>query len=307
MPHLSVVIPVYKAESCLFELYSRLKGALETISPDFEIILVEDCGGDRSWAIIVELAERDSRVKGLKFSRNFGQHCGITAGLDHCDGDWVLVMDCDLQDLPEEIPKLYAAAGEGYDIVLARREQRQDSRVKRLSSTLFHFTLSYFTETKSDPAIANFGMYSRKVIDSVRQMREKDRAFPFLVRWLGFSVAEVEVTHAPRFAGTTSYTLRKLVDLAIDIIVSQSYKPLRLSIKFGFSVSFFSLVYGSWLIIRRLVWTIPVEGWTSVMVSIYFIGGLLFANMGFLGVYVGKIYDQSKGRPLYVISKKIGL
>ncbi|ACB53962.1 glycosyl transferase, group 2 [Crocosphaera subtropica ATCC 51142] len=131
MTHLSVVIPVYKAQNCLYELYNRLKSSLELISHDFEIILVEDCGGDRSWDIILELAEKDTRVKGIQFSRNFGQHYGITAGLDHSDGDWVVIMDCDLQDRPEEIPRLYKKAQEGYDVVLARRRDRQDSFQKK--------------------------------------------------------------------------------------------------------------------------------------------------------------------------------
>lgn len=305
-PRISIVIPVYKAEGCLEELYRRLKESLQSITQDFEILFVEDCGGDRSWDVINELAARDRRIKGIQFSRNFGQHYGITAGLDHCEGDWIVVMDCDLQDQPEEIPSLYHKALEGYDIVLARREVRRDTLVKRLSSTIFHSALSYFTETKSDPAVANFGIYGKKVIESIKVMREQDRAFPLLVRWLGYSIAQINVDHAPRFAGESSYTLRKLLHLAIDIIVSQSYKPLRLSIKFGFLISFISFLFGTWLIVRRLVWTIPVEGWTSVMVSIYFIGGLIFANLGFLGLYTGKIFDQSKGRPLYVVNKKVG-
>ncbi len=143
MPHISVVIPVYKAENCLSVLYDRLKSSLELITKDFEIILVEDCGGDRSWEIILELANQDPRVKGIQFSRNFGQHYGITAGLDHCDGDWVVVMDCDLQDPPEEIPRLYAKAQEGYDVVLARRGKRKDPALKRITSWLFYKIFNY--------------------------------------------------------------------------------------------------------------------------------------------------------------------
>lgn len=303
---ISVVIPVYKSEDCLHELYRRLRTTLESITKEFEIVLVEDCGGDASWEIIKELSLLDPRIKGIKFSRNFGQHYGISAGLDNCCGDWVIVMDCDLQDQPEEIPRLYEKALEGHDIVVARREERQDTWAKKLSSRIFHATLSYFTDSKSDSATANFGIYHRKVIDIVNGLRERDRAFPLLIRWLGFPCAEINVSHSPRFAGGSSYTFRKLINLAIDIIVSQSYKPLRLSIKFGFFVSFVSLFYGVWLIIRRFIWTIPVEGWTSVMVSMYFIGGLLFANLGMLGLYIGKIFEQSKGRPLYVVDEKVG-
>ncbi|MCX7136112.1 MAG: glycosyltransferase family 2 protein, partial [Proteobacteria bacterium] len=143
MAHISVVIPVYRAESCLEELYRRLRAALESVTEDFEIVLVEDCGGDRSWPLIVALAKRDPRVKGIQFSRNFGQHYGITAGLDHCDGDWVVVMDCDLQDRPEEIPRLYAKAQEGHEIVVARRGKRSDPLLKRLSSWLYYSVFSW--------------------------------------------------------------------------------------------------------------------------------------------------------------------
>jgi glycosyltransferase involved in cell wall biosynthesis len=173
MPHISVVIPVYKAEGCLEELYRRLKASLETLTADFEIILVEDCGGDRSWPMILDLARRDARVKGIQFSRNFGQHYGITAGLDHCDGDWVVVMDCDLQDRPEEIPRLYAAALEGYDVVLARRGRRNDPLLKRFTSWLFYKIFSYLADMDYDGETGNFRIVSRKVVQSFRTMRER--------------------------------------------------------------------------------------------------------------------------------------
>lgn len=303
MPHISVVIPVYQAESCLHELYRRLKASLETLTTDFEIILVEDRGGDRSWEVIRELAQVDSRVKGIQFSRNFGQHYGITAGLDHSDGDYVVVMDCDLQDRPEEIPKLYAKACEGYAVVYARRAVRQDHLLKRLSSKIFYAIFDYLIEQHSDPAIANFGVYSRKVIESYRSMRESVRTFPLFVRWLGFPSIAIDVEHAPRYRGSSSYTFDKLMHLAINSIVSQSNRPLRLSIKFGFFMAFCSLLVGSYYLLRYFLYSIPVAGWTSVIVSIYFLAGLFFINTGFIGLYVGRIYDETKRRPLYVIDQ----
>src|SRR3970282_280307 len=186
MPHLSVVTPVYRAEGCLEELYRRLLAALSGITQDFEIILVEDCGGDRSWEIIQGLARRDARVKGIQFSRNFGQHYGITAGLDHCDGDWVVVMDCDLQDRPEEIPRLYARAGEGYDVVLARRGRRSGGAAKRLASWLFYRIFSWLADIEYDSQSGNFRIVSRKVVASFRQMREQLRFFGGQVKWMVF-------------------------------------------------------------------------------------------------------------------------
>jgi len=183
MSHLSVVIPVYKAEKYLHELYTRLKESLEIISDDFEIVLVEDCGGDHSWEIIQELAKQDPRVKGIQFSRNFGQHYGITAGLDHCNGDWVVVMDCDLQDRPEEIPRLYQKAQEGYDVVLARRGKRKDPLLRQLTSYLFYKVFNYFTELEYDGEVGNFRIISRRVVENFRLMRENLRFFGGIIDW----------------------------------------------------------------------------------------------------------------------------
>ena len=307
MSHLSVVIPVYKADNCLHELYRRLRASLETISKDFEIVLVEDCGGDRSWDIIMELAASDQRVKGIQFSRNFGQHTGITAGLDICQGEWVVVMDCDLQDQPEEIPKLYAKAQAGYDVVYARRAVRKDHLIKRWSARFFYLVFDYLTEQRSDPAVANFGVYSRKVIDNFCSMRESVRAFPLFVRWLGFPSAFVDVEHASRYCGSTSYTFYKLMHLAIDSIIAQSNRPLRLSIMFGFFMAFFSMLAACYYVLRYFLYSIPVAGWTSVIVSIYFLAGLFFINTGFIGIYIGRIYDEAKGRPLYVVRDSLNL
>ncbi len=301
IPHLSVVIPVYKAENCLDELYRRLKSALETISPEFEIVLVEDCGGDRSWEIIEQLASRDGRVKGIQFSRNFGQHYGITAGLDYCNGDWVVVMDCDLQDRPEEIPRLYAKAQEGYDIVLARRGKRQDPLLKRCTSWLFYKLFSYLADIEYDAQTGNFRIMSRKVVKSVRIMREQLRFFGGLVQWLGFPAACVEVEHAARFDGKSSYTFAKLWKLASETIIAYSDKPLRLAVSFGFLMAFFAFCCGIYIFVRVLLYSSPVLGWGSLFVSLYFIGGIIIANLGVLGIYMGKAFDESKRRPLYVV------
>jgi len=175
MALISVVTPIYRAEGCLEELYRRLLAALTGITRDFEIIMVEDCSGDRSWEIIQALARRDPRVKGIQFSRNFGQHYGITAGLDHSNGDWVVVMDCDLQDRPEEIPRLYTKAQEGYEVVFARRGA--DGAAKRLSSRLFYRLLSWLAESEYDARSGNFCIVSRKVVENLRHMREQLRFF----------------------------------------------------------------------------------------------------------------------------------
>lgn len=302
-PLISVVVPVYKAENCLDELYNRLKAAIEPLSPDFEIVLVEDCGGDRSWEVIERLARQDARVKGIQFSRNFGQHYGITAGLDHCRGDWVVVMDCDLQDRPEEIPRLYAKAQEGYDIVLARRGHRQDPLMKRITSWLFYKLFSYLADMDYDGETGNFRIMSRKVVESFRKMREQLRFFGGLVQWLGFPTSSIDVQHAERHEGKSSYTFAKLWKLATETIIAYSDKPLRLAVRAGFLMAFLAFCYGVYTMLRAMLYGIPIMGWSSLIVSLYFIGGIIIALLGIIGIYLGKTFDESKKRPLYIVRR----
>jgi dolichol-phosphate mannosyltransferase len=302
-PHISIVVPVYKAENSLDELYRRLKAALEQISPDFEIILVEDCGGDRSWEIIERLAAADPRVRGMQFSRNFGQHYGITAGLDRCRGDWAVVMDCDLQDRPEEIPRLYAKAQEGYDVVLARRGKRQDPLLKRFTSWLFYKVFSYLADIDYDAETGNFRIVSRKVVESLRAMREQLRFFGGLVQWMGFPTASIEVEHAERYEGKSTYTFAKLRKLAAETIIAYSDKPLRLAVRFGFIMAFLAFCYGIYVLVRATLYGVPIQGWSSLIVSLYFIGGIIIALLGMMGVYLGKTFDESKKRPLYIVRR----
>jgi dolichol-phosphate mannosyltransferase len=302
-PHISVVIPVYKAEFCLDELYGRLKAALESMTPLFEIVLVEDCGGDNSWQVIERLAAADSRVRGLQFSRNFGQHYGITAGIDYCKGDWVVVMDCDLQDRPEEIPRLYAKAQEGYDIVLARRGVRQDPLLKRATSWLFYKLFSYLADIEYDGETGNFRIMSRKVAENFRHMREQLRFFGGLVQWMGFPTASLEVEHAERFEGNSTYTFAKLWKLAAETIIAYSDKPLRLAVRFGFAMALFSFCYGIYILAHALFYGSPIPGWNSLIVSLYFIGGIIISILGIIGIYLGKTFDESKKRPLYIVRR----
>ena len=205
-PHISVVTPVYGCANCLQKLYERLLKSISNITDDFEIVMVNDASPDGAWDMIQELARQDKRVKGINFSRNFGQHHAITAGLDYAAGDWVVVMDCDLQDQPEEILKLYAKAQDGYDVVFGRRKERQDLFLKKLSSTIFYRVLMYFTDKEFDPAIANFSVISKKVVNSLRNLREQNRNFPLAVGWLGFNTAVIDIEHAARSDGISQGT-----------------------------------------------------------------------------------------------------
>ena len=303
MAHISVVIPVYKAEDCLHELHRRLVAALTSITEDFEILLVEDQGGDGSWSVICELAERDLRVRGFQFSRNFGQHYGITAGLDHARGDWVVVMDCDLQDRPEEIPSLYRKALEGYDVVLALRDERTDAFHKRFFSYLFFKLFRYLSGLDYDGEAGNFRIISRKVVDAFRSMRENLRLFGGLVTWMGYPTASIRVRHGERYAGESSYTFGKSVNLAFETIIAYSDKPLRISIKFGVAISFLAFVFGIYFAVRTMISGQSIVGWTSLIVSIYFLGGIIISTLGIIGIYLGKTFDEAKRRPLYIVSR----
>lgn len=306
MTHLSIVTPVYKAERILPELYRRLKLALEPLTPAFEIIMVNDHSPQDDWSVIQRLAQADPRVKGLDLSRNFGQHFAITAGLDHAQGDWIVVMDCDLQDQPEEIPKLYAKALEGYDAVFGRRHERKDAFLKKAMSRAYYRVYEYLIEEKIDGCVANFSIISSQVARSILELREQNRSYGLFAKWVGFRTAAIDIDHAVRYEGLTSYTSGRLIRLAIDSIVSQSNKPLRLFIRLGFFMALAAFGFILYILYRHFFVGIHIEGWASVMVSLWFIGGLLFMNLGILGLYIGKTFDETKHRPLYVVRSRIG-
>ena len=302
-PHLSIVSPVYRAEECLPELYRRLVAAAERITPDFELVLVEDRGPDGSWRVLERLAADDRRVKAIRLSRNFGQHYAITAGLDHADGDWVVVMDCDLQDPPEEIEKLYRKAQEGYDVVFARRHARADSLVKTLPGAAFYAFLAWLTGEPYDRTVANFSISSGKAVRAFRTHRERDRSFPMVMRQVGFERATVDVAHAPRFAGTTSYSLRKLLAFALQNVVAASTRPLVLSVQFGLFIAATSLAFSAYVLIQYLRHRIEVPGWATLTLLTSFLFGLLFMQLGVIGLYLGRTFEQAKNKPLYHVAE----
>ncbi|MGI4885357.1 MAG: glycosyltransferase family 2 protein [Janthinobacterium lividum] len=303
-PVFSFVSPVYQAEGLVAELVQRLVLAGEALGGSFEIVLVDDRSTDGSWARIQSLAVRDPRVRGLRLSRNFGQHRAITAGLEQCRGEWVVVLDCDLQDQPEEILALFAQAQRGYDLVLARRAGRQDAWHKKLLSRLFYQLLSYLTETPQDPAVANFGIYHRRVIAAVLAMRESIRYFPTMVRWVGFRTAYLDVTHAERAEGRSSYGLGRRLHLGLDILLANSDKPLRLTIKLGLLISGIAFLLVPVTLLRYWAGQIYQPGYTSLIISIWFFSGLLLSVLGMVGLYIGKTFEQVKNRPLYIVDEE---
>ena len=302
---ISVVVPLFQCSESIAELTSRLLAILPTLSDSFEIIYVNDASPSNDWEIVVELATRHPQIRGVNLSRNFGQHMAITAGLTYCRGRWIVVMDGDLQDQPECIPLLYQKAQEGFDTVFGRRVERQDTLIKRTTSRLATRLFDYLTDSTTDGSAGNFSISERRVIDNYLRLTEHYRLFPLLIRWQGFRIGYVDVEHGKRAYGRSSYSYRQLINLALDAIVSQSNRPLKLSIKFGFVLTTLSFIYLCWLVTIKLLFEVPL-GWTSLMAAIIFIGGLIFANLGLIGLYIGKIYDEVKNRPLFIVSDEVG-
>jgi polyisoprenyl-phosphate glycosyltransferase len=303
---ISVVVPVYLGASFLEPLYQRLRDAISPIAKTFEIILVDDRGPDDSWRIIRDLAKRDSRVRGVQLSRNFGQHNAISAGLAESRGRYTVIMDCDLQDRPEEIPRLYAKALEGYDCVLARRKVRRDRWTKRLSSWVFYKVFNYFTDMNYDGTVANFSIISRVVVDTLNAMPEVFRFYGGLLAWAGFEKAFIDVQHDPRSEGRSAYTFGKLMRLGSNVILAHSAKPLRLCIGVGLVIALLSLAAGVLIVTRALLYGTPVAGWPTLIVSVHFSTGAIISTLGVLGLYVERIFTQVKGRPAFVIRERTG-
>jgi dolichol-phosphate mannosyltransferase len=304
-PHISIVSPVYGCKTCLHELYFRLMETLEKITPDFEIILVNDASPDGAWDTIVELANKNKKVKGINLSRNFGQHYAITAGLDYCIGEWVVVMDCDLQDQPEEILKLYSKANEGYDIVFGRRVSRKDHFFKKSLSKFFYLVFSYLTDTKQDYTVANFGIFHKKVIQAILNMGDYFRVFPILIQWVGYKKTYIDVIHSFRSKGKSGYNYKKLIRLAFDMIISFSEKPLKLGLKFGILISCLSFLFGLYNLILFFAGKILVPGYTSLIITIMFSTGIIISFLGLVGIYIGKVSIQVKNRPKYIVTQEI--
>ena len=297
---ISVVIPVYGCRDALIELYNRLSRTLVQLTDDYEIIMVNDSCPQNSWEIIEELCRTDSHVKGIELSRNFGQMKAILAGLDYSTGDWIVVMDCDLQDSPEEIIRLYNRAQEGYDVVFARRKERKDNPIKVFLANLFYKIYEFSTNGIYDGAICNFSIAKRNVIENYCRMREQHRGYVMYIKWLGFRQAVIDVEHNERYAGKTGYTLKKRINMAIELLTSQSDNILKFFVGFGFSISLISFITLTALVIYHF-WADVTIGWTSSIATTVLVGGIIVMVMGVVGIYVGNIFMQVKERPLYVV------
>jgi dolichol-phosphate mannosyltransferase len=304
---LSVVSPVYRGEKMLSELVERIHKAISPLTDNYEIVLVNDCSPDNSWERISEICKVDKKVKGINLSRNFGQPYAITAGLTYAKGNYIAVIDCDLQNKPEDLPAMYQKALEGYDVVSARRVVREDTFMKRMSSAIFHRVYDFLSGFDTDKAVAEFGIYSRKIVDVYCSIPEYSRSFVELIHTLGFKKTTVDVLHDHRLEGKSSYNLYRLLKLSYDSIISNSNRPLHLAVALGLMMSILSFLMAIYNIFAKFLGLNEVEGYTSTIFSIWFVGGLLLLMMGVLGLYIGKIFDQVKGRPVFIVSDTLNI
>ncbi|TAN41540.1 MAG: glycosyltransferase [Nitrospirae bacterium] len=314
MPSLlfSVVIPVCNEEENIPVLYRRLTAVMENLCTgvsgtgnSYEIILVDDGSTDRSWQMIREFHVKDPRVTGVSFSRNFGHHIAITAGLDRAKGQTVILMDGDLQDQPEEIPKLCRRLSEGYDIVYGIRKVKKDSLIKRLNSSLFWWFLNKFSGIHIPRNQTLLRVFDRKVLDVLNGMRERARFIHGMIAWTGFRVAHQEVEHAPRERGATKYNLVKLFSLAFNAITSFSVVPLKLATYLGLLSSGVGFCYAIYFLYKKMFLGIPVLGYASIIVAVLFVGGVQLLILGIIGEYLGRIYQEVQARPVYIIKEDL--
>ena len=302
---ISIVSPVYRAEKILPILVSEINLVMERIGEDYEIILVDDRSPDNSWEVMKVLSGQNPKIKSIRLSRNFGQHSAIFAGLTKAKGDWVVVMDCDMQDQPKEIAKLYKKALEGYDIVLGQRENRKDKFLKKLTSRLFYKVFNYLSGANFDNNVANFGIYHQKTIKSILDMKDYVKFFSLFINWIGFKSVSIPIEHGEREEGKSTYSVGRLFKQAFNVIISFSDKPLRLFINFGLSISVLSFIVGIYYLYLALTGKIAQPGFSSLILSIWFLSGIIISGIGIVGVYLGKTFDQAKGRPTFIIDEEV--
>jgi len=305
-PMLSVVIPIFNEEETLEALFERLRSSLEALGEEFEVIFVNDGSRDRSEKMLREFHTRDPRFRSIHFSRNFGHQTAITCGLDHSRGQAVVAMDGDLQDPPEVLKDMIARWREGYDVVYAVRQKRKEGIFKRSAYKSFYWLLKRVSYLDIPLDSGDFSLIDRRVIDILRTMPERNRFVRGLRTWIGFRQVGYEYAREARFAGESKYNLAKLMKLAFDGLVSYSYVPLRLVSNVGLLVSATALGYMGYLLLARVFGGTPIAGWTSTVVIVLFLGGVQLLSLGVIGEYVGRIFEEVKHRPHYVVRERVG-
>lgn len=311
MPYISVVTPVYNALNIVDELYKRLVDTLEQITNDFEIIMVNDCCPYGTGEKIFTIAQKDNRVKFIDLARNFGQHIAISAGLDYADGDYVIVMDCDLQDEPAKIPRMLEALKlSGKDAIFAIRQHRKDSFVKRFESKMFNIFMRSLTENfyHCDSGVANFSIITHKVVMAYRSIREHKRSYGSVIKFCGFDIQYIPVESSARFEGSSSYTFFKSLKLAISILLQQSVRPLYVSLVFAILCLATSFFFAGVFVYNYLLGSANVVLLClGVIFVITLTSSFLFFALSIISLYIANIFEEAKRRPLYIIERTINI
>jgi glycosyltransferase involved in cell wall biosynthesis len=305
MKLLSVVIPVLNEENVIEVLIERVVKNVELITEDYEILLIDDGSQDKTWKIILNESLKNKNVKGFRFSRNFGHHYAISAGLHNSLGKWVIVMDGDLQDRPEVIPDLYRKAQDGFDVVFVSRQDRPESFIYLFVQKTYYFILRLLSGIEFDSTTANYSIISKKVVESFKNFPEHSRFYGSTIKWLGYPQATIKAIHGNRFAGKSSYSVKRRLQLAADVIFSFSVRPLKFAIYLGLAVTLFSIIFLTWTLSRLLFSDNVVVGWASVISFIGILGGTIITILGIIGNYIGRTYEQVKNRPLFIISESV--
>jgi dolichol-phosphate mannosyltransferase len=303
MVHITAVIPIYNEEKLVAELTQRVDKSLRTITSDYRVILVDDGSTDFTWREVQRESELNKKVTGIKFSRNFGQHQAITAGINKSDSDWVIVMDGDLQDRPEVIPDLYKKAQNGFDVVFVNRVHRKESLIYLIAQRIFYWVLSTLSGINFDSRQANFSIISKKVVEAHRKFNDQARFYGSTIIWLGFHRASIDAFHGKRIEGKPSYTFKKRIKLATDVIIAMSERPLKFAVGLGSLLSFLSIIFAIWVAFKALKSEFTVLGWPSLMIAIFFTSGINLIILGVLGLYLGRVFNQVKNRPLFIIEE----
>lgn len=307
-PIYSFVVPVHNEEETLPELYRRMADLLARLDGESEVILVDDGSTDRSYPLMVDIHGKDPRFKIIHFSRNFGHQIAISAGMDHACGSATVIMDADLQDPPEIILQMIERWKDGYEVVYGVREERLgESWFKRTTAKRFYRSLRRLTDVDIPSDVGDFRLIDRKALDAFKGLRETNRYVRGMFSWIGFRQTGVSYVRAGRFAGETKYPLRKMLRLAVNGVVSFSNVPLRLALNLGFLIAALSIVTAVVAIALKLSGAYAVSGWTSMFVTVAFIGGIQLMVLGVIGEYISRIYDQVKERPLYITREVHGI
>jgi polyisoprenyl-phosphate glycosyltransferase len=305
MVEVSVVVPVFGCAGCLEELHRRLTATFEEMATSYELVLVDDASRDGGWEVLAKLAASDPALTALRLSRNFGEEAAIAAGLNQASGRYIVVMDCDLQDAPEDIARLYARAKEGHDVVFTRRADRGHSRLRVAASRLYYRLLRRLFGSAVDPEYGNFSMISRRVAEVIKELGDRDRHYRAILAWVGFRQAEVPVEHAPRHAGESAYDLRALIRHAADGVFFQSATLMRYIVYAGLLWALAGVALAVWFIASYLLTDYTYPGWTSLAVMLLLTTGSVIVTLGVTGLYIGRIFRQVKGRPLYLVDEVV--